>query len=487
MNNRKNLITSIILQIITIISGLILPRLLISTFGSEVNGMVSSITQFLSFITLFEGGVGAAVLAELYKPIEDRNNKLIFNILNACNSFFHKLSISFIIYTVILMIFYPIFICKTKSFAYVSSLIFILSINTLMQYMFSITNRLLLQADQKIYITNNISTLTVGLNLLLTVIIIKCFPSIHLVKLGSSIAFLIQPIFYNRYVNSKYNLKNYTIEKYELKNQKSAFGQNLAHFINMNTDVILITIFLNLTDVSIYTVYLLALNALRNIIVTCANSYQAALGKYIAQGNIKVLTSKFKQFVMVDWMMCTILFSTCLLLINQFVGIYTTGIKDAVYYQPIFALIMCLAYFVYCIREPFRLLILAAGKFKETNFGAYMEAIINIVLSLILINFFGLAGVALGTLIAITYRFIYFLIFLKNNIIYLDINNFISKIIPFLFLIILNIIIFLFIEISIKNFLSFIIYGFLIFIINSIIAILLLLFDKKIKYCISKK
>lgn len=72
MNNRKNLITSIVYQFSVIISGLILPRLLISTFGSEINGLVSSITQFLSFITLFEGGVGAAVLAELYLPIEKK-------------------------------------------------------------------------------------------------------------------------------------------------------------------------------------------------------------------------------------------------------------------------------------------------------------------------------------------------------------------------------------------------------------------------------
>lgn len=459
MNNKKNLITSIVYQFSVIISGLILPRLLISTFGSETNGLVSSITQFLSFITLFEGGVGAAVLAELYLPIEKKDNELISNILCACNGFFRKLSISFIIYTIILMLFYPIFISKTLPFQFVSSLIFILSINTLMQYMFSITNRLLLQADQKLYIPNILSTVTVILNLALTIIIIKFFPSIHIVKIGSSIAFLIQPIFYDWYVRKKYNFDKKRKTTHNLKNKRDAFAQNLAHFINMNTDVILISTFLTLTDVSIYTVYMLALNALRNIISTAANSYQAALGKYIAQNDKVNLQNKYYKFEIMIWVVCMILFTTCILLINQFVGLYTKGINDATYYQPIFAVIMCLAQFVYCIREPYRLLILAAGKFKETNFGSYMEATINILVSASLIHFLGLTGVAIGTLIAITYRFFYFVYFLKSNILFLKVQRIIEQLINIVIVFSVNIFVYFKINMIINSIFSFIVHG----------------------------
>ena len=462
MNNKKNLITSLIYQVSVIISGLILPRLLISTFGSEINGLVSSITQFLSFISLFEGGVGAAVLAELYLPIEKKDNRMISNILCACNSFFKKLSISFIIYTIFLMIFYPIFISNKLSFQFVSSLIFILSINTLMQYMFSITNRLLLQADQKIYIPNILSTITVVLNLILTVIIIVLFPSIHIVKIGSSIAFLIQPLFYDWYVSKKYNLNKIKKTDHILKNRKDAFAQNLAHFINMNTDVILISTFLSLTDVSIYTVYMLALNALRNIVSTAANSYQAAIGKYIAQNDLKKLQKKYYEFETIIWMVCIVLFTTCMLLINQFVGLYTKGIEDAVYYQPVFAIIMCLAQFVYCIREPYRLLILSAGKFKETNFGSYMEAIINIVISAFLIYFLGLTGVALGTFVAITYRFFYFIFFLRKNILFIELNRIIKKLIIIILVFLANMLMYFKYDLVISSFFSFIIYGFFI-------------------------
>ena len=360
------------------------------------------------------------------------------------------------------MIFYPIFISNKLSFQFVSSLIFILSINTLMQYMFSITNRLLLQADQKIYIPNILSTITVVLNLILTVIIIVLFPSIHIVKIGSSIAFLIQPLFYDWYVSKKYNLNKIKKTDHILKNRKDAFAQNLAHFINMNTDVILISTFLSLTDVSIYTVYMLALNALRNIVSTAANSYQAAIGKYIAQNDLKKLQKKYYEFETIIWMVCIVLFTTCMLLINQFVGLYTKGIEDAVYYQPVFAIIMCLAQFVYCIREPYRLLILSAGKFKETNFGSYMEAIINIVISAFLIYFLGLTGVAIGTFVAITYRFFYFIFFLRKNILFIELNRIIKKLIIIILVFLANMLMYFKYDLVISSFFSFIIYGFFI-------------------------
>ena len=75
MNNKKNAFSSLLLQFATIIQGLVLPRLILGAFGSEINGLVSSITQFLSFISLLEGGLGAVVLAELYGPIEKRTTR----------------------------------------------------------------------------------------------------------------------------------------------------------------------------------------------------------------------------------------------------------------------------------------------------------------------------------------------------------------------------------------------------------------------------
>ena len=61
--------SNLLLQFVVIISGFIMPKLLISTYGSDVYGLVASITQFLSLITLLESGIGPLIKANLYKLI----------------------------------------------------------------------------------------------------------------------------------------------------------------------------------------------------------------------------------------------------------------------------------------------------------------------------------------------------------------------------------------------------------------------------------
>lgn len=483
MYNKKNITSALINEFITMISGLILPRLIIGTFGSELNGLVSSITQFLSFISLLEGGLGAVVLAELYKPIENHDENKIQEILSECQNFFTKLAAIYIAYTVVLGIVYPIFINASYGFIYTSSLVVILSCTTLVRYLFSITNRLYLQANQKIYIVNIITAVITATNLIIAIIVIKVYPEIHVLKIMSDILFLIQPVAFNRFVDKKFHTKVRISKKNTtvLTNRWSGFSQNLAYFINMNTDVAVITVFLGLKEVSVYNVYMLAVNALRKFMSLLSNSYQSALGKYYVAEDKKLLGSKFNSFDSINTQISLIAFNTCLLLINPFVSIYTMGVEDANYYQPAFALVIVLANLIYCIREPYRYVVLVAGKFKETNFGSMMEAILNIGISLILVRWLGLLGVAIGTFIAIGYRYIYFIIYLKKDVIYLDLKRFVLRFIVILIVCIVNVVAYFVLDLSIANAISFILYGFGTVLLEAVVTFSLFWIEGKIE------
>lgn len=483
-NNRKNLISAVIFQITSIISGLILPRLILSTFGSNINGLVSSITQFLSFISLLEGGLGAVVLAELYKPIEEKNRESIYAILNTCQSFFKKIAFLFFIFTLVLSIMYPIFISNKYSFHFTSTLILILSLSTLSQYLFAITYKLLLQADHKIYICNYVHSLAIILNLLLTVIVIKIWSSIHIVKIISSLVFLIQPIIYNEYVKKHYDIKinfinDSKVNKHILKQRWNGFAQNLAHFVNMNTDIILVTLFLSLSEVSVYSIYMLPVNALRSLITTASISYQSSLGRYIAKNDGIKLEKIFKNFDTISIAATLTIMCTCLILINPFVLFYTSGIEDVIYYRPYFALITLVAYLIYCIREPYRILILSAGKFKETNIGSILEAVINIVISIILINYYGLVGIAIGTLLAILFRYIYLIYFTKKNILKNSKLYYSKKIFLIIIFIVINIFIYFKINFVVRSFFEFCLYGVLVVFTEIVLFFILFLVVEK--------
>lgn len=414
--NSLNVICAFFLQITAIISGFFVSKIILISFGSEVNGLVSSINQFLSVISLLEGGLTAVVLSQLYKPIEERDTDKISAIVAASNHFFQKVAIIFTVYSVILSVIYPLIVKQKLSFQYICTLILIISLTTFAQYFFSITNRIVLQGNQKNYIISITMGVSYLLNLGFAAIAVQIYPSIHILKLFNAILFCLQPLVYKHFVQKYFDIKKVKcLDHGIIKNRWSGLYQNLTYFITMNTDMIVLTLFSTLSEVSVYSVYMLVLNAIRQLITSTAGGYQSVIGKAIAHGDDKELQNTFDKFVKVTSNVSVLVFGITLILIVPFVRIYTWEVKDANYIQYAFAFVMVLAQLVFCVREPYRLLVLSAGKFKETNRGAIIEAILNLGISLLLVSKFGLFGVALGTFVATTYRYIYFLWYINRH------------------------------------------------------------------------
>ena len=148
----NNVIVNFILQIIILLYGFIVPKIIISQFGSNVNGLISSITQFLAYIALLESGFGPVVKSILYKPIANKDNKEIANIIKTSEKFFRKIAIIFLIYIAIMCVFYPYFVNKDFDSIYTISLILIISISTFAEYYFGMAYKLFLQSEQKTYV-----------------------------------------------------------------------------------------------------------------------------------------------------------------------------------------------------------------------------------------------------------------------------------------------------------------------------------------------
>ncbi len=435
MKNRKiliNTVSSIILQIVTIISGFIIPRLLLQTFGSEVNGLISSLNQFLNYITLFEGGLNAVILANLYKPLAEKNEKKISAIVSATNKFYQKLAIFFIVYTIILGIAYPIIVNTSFSLGYVFSLTLILSINLFVQYCFSITWRTLLKADKKVYYVSFVQILIVILNTIGVAILIKIYPNVHIVKLLTAMVYLLQPILFNRYINKNYKInKNEKPDEQALAQRWDGLGINIAAFIHNNTDVVVLTLFSDLKNVSIYSVHYLVTTGLRNLITSISAGVVPNLGHVYASEDKEALNRAFDNYEFIIYLATFLLFILGGILITPFIKVYTKGINDANYYQPILGWVMIMAEFMFCLREPYVNMAYCANKFKEVSKYAYIEAAINIILSIILVTKLSIIGVAIATFIAMTYRTIAHIIYLKKNILKRSISKATKKFLIF--------------------------------------------------------
>ena len=405
-------------QLMTLISGLIVPRLILSTFGSEANGLVSSLTQFLNYISLVEGGIGSVVLTALYGPLAKKDDSKLSSVLKAAEKFFRQIAYIFVVYTIILACAYPIIVKSSFSWIFVASLTLILSFTLFIQYFFSITYKLLLQADQKMYIVQLWQALITLLNVVAVVVSIKVFPELRFVKMCSVLLFIIQPIAYSAYVKKHYSIqKDVKPDTNSLAQRWACFGQNFAYFIHSNTDVVVLTFFSDLKTVSVYSVYLLVVKNLQSFFKSFGNAFNPIIGKAIAINDYEEANKYMEIYEFVVSSAATIIFGCCIYLLPSFVLIYTHGVTDVNYYRVIFSTIIILAEYIYCVRDPYVAVVYAAGKFKETANSAYIEAIINIVLSIILVFKFGLEGIAVGTFIGMFYRMLYLVWFVNKHII----------------------------------------------------------------------
>ena len=411
MKNRitlLNIISSIFLQLITIISYFIIPKIILVHFGSDVNGLVSSLNQFLNYITLIEGGVGGVIAANLYKPIVNKDIKKISSIYNTADSFYKKIGIIYILYSIILAIIYPLLFNTSFNWTFVFSLTLILSINLLVQYMFSLSYKTILNADKKGYIISFTQSIIIVISIIFAYVSIKIYPSVHLLKLLTGVLYFFQPLIYGIYFKRNYSIDKKAAKDMNLIKQRwDGFAINIAAFIHLSTDISILTIFTNFATVSIYSVYTLVTSGLRQIIISISNAISPTLGQSYASGKQDELNMKLDLYEYIILVVVFFSFSVAILLISPFVMIYTKGINDANYYQPIFGILLLISEALYLIKLPHLSLSYSANRFKEITKPSFIEALINIIISLLLVKKYSLIGIVIGTIVAMIYRLVF--------------------------------------------------------------------------------
>lgn len=418
--SQKALFNTVVLgvyQLVYFICGLILPRFLLLHFGSDYNGVVSSITQFLNFISILQLGIAGATRFALYKVLANDDKKGISGIVNATERYMRGVGCVLLLYIGTLVFVYP-YIASTNIPPFESGLlVLIIGASTFSQYFFGITYQILLTADQRQYIYYLIATVATVFNTIIAVVLMKSGQSIFVVKLGSAIVFVFVPIILYSYVRKKYEIdKKVAPDKAGVKGRWDVMWHSVANILHNNTSLAVLTILADTKLVSVYTVYYLVINGLQKILSVFTSSLEAGFGNMFAKKEIK---TAYKNLEFYEFFMCSfvsVVFSCALVLIVPFVEIYTKGVNDVNYYEPTFASIAVVAQMIMCIRQPYLTVVQASGHYKQTRNGAFLEACLNIVVSIIATLIWGIVGVAIGILVANSVRTLQYMLYLKNNI-----------------------------------------------------------------------
>lgn len=423
MNRSKklklNVIFTVLNQLIVFLSGFILPKLIIDNYGSEINGLVSSITQFLSVIMFCEMGVGAVVQSALYKPISENDCTEISKIYCSAQRFFRNIAYILTIYIAVLCVAYPFIVESDETWIGIVILLVAISLKMFVQYYFSLTYRLILISAQMTFVPMLIGSITLLLNIALTYLLIKLGRSIQEVQIVSSLIFLIQPIAFGAVVNRLYKInKNSTYTEEPIKQKWNGFAQHLASITQENSPAIILTVFTSVATVSVYAIYHMVANGIKLVFISFMTSVKSLLGDMYVKNENALLNKTFDLFEWGAIMGATLFYTVAAITIIPFIEVYLGENTDINYIYPSFGAIICLYMAVYTIRIPYSFMIQAAGHFKETQNSAFIELFVSLILSCCLVIKYGLIGVSLGAVLAISYRTIYFVYYLQNNILF---------------------------------------------------------------------
>ena len=395
----------ILYQVVTMFLGIVIPKLLIVSYGSEVNGLLSSVRQVFVYVALLEAGIGTASLQALYEPIVAGNHERVSQIMAATDRYYKRTGFIYGAAIVLLAILYPIVVQSEIETPIIIAVIIFQGASGVINYFFQGKYAILLRADGKSYITINATTIVSVVTKLTQIVLILQGFNVVAVQIAHFSINLCQMCYITWYVRKNYSWLDLSVnpDYQALSQSKNVIVHQISRLIFNNTDIIVLTLFCGLKIVSVYSLYNLIVTCVSNVIDALGNSVEFVLGQ--SYNSDKEYFLKIQEIYETYYLGVSFAFFTvALVMLPSFIKVYTSGITDTNYidyYLPfLFIAINILLY----ARRTSNQIIYIAGHFKQTQWRSVLESIINLTVSLSLVTYIGIYGVLIGTIVASLYR-----------------------------------------------------------------------------------
>lgn len=394
-----NFITDVIPLIIVSILGIFKLKLFIQVLGNDTLGLYQLFNQIMVYIALVDGGLTSAVLYSLYKPNVKKDNEKMNQILVASKKAFDKIGLIIFVIAFIVSFFIKFFIKDcTFGMGYLMVVFLLFSLSNIVSYFF-VPYQVLLEVKEKKYLSN--LSLQIGqivLSILEIIMLLSGFSFISIlilhaiIKLLSNlvIALICKKSFPE--ITYKSNKPDFTFTK----QLRDLMVHKINGLIGSNIDILIISKIMGLGSVAIYSVYNYIINMIKNILGKISSSIVAIIGNKNEEDN-KRIYAIYRELNSMLFLIAIVICIPLILAINGFIDIWYEG---TIATTNLTALSFCLLLFVFIIKLSTTTFVTSTGLFKETKKCAITDMSINLVLSLVLVNYLGIAGVLLATVIS---------------------------------------------------------------------------------------
>lgn len=400
-----NTIFSVLNQIILAIVNIIIRKVMISSIGVEYLGINGLFSNILSLLSLTESGFGVAIVYKLYKPIAQNNKKKIGELLNFYSRIYRIIAVIITIAGIVIMPILPYVIGDTSlpmHEIYIYYVLFL--INNVAGYFIAYKTAFLTACQQNFYVMIINSIVTVIMSGL-RIIALFVFNSFVLYLVVIIITTILINAITAIWANMKYpylkNIKNYTLSTREkkaiYKDCKALIFHKIGAYVLTGTDNILISMFVNVVAVGLYSNYLIVINLLNNVLTKLFDAIVPAEGNILASEGEKSAYNSFKMVMFFCFLLQTFCSGMLLCLLQPFIAVLFGN--DCLLDMFTVALIVFNFYFL-GMRRPATTMKNAGGVFFQDRYFALAEAVANLIISIIGVKSIGLPGIFIGTILS---------------------------------------------------------------------------------------
>lgn len=396
---KKSIVKSIVLNlVITVITSLLLfliNRYFAEYMGIKNLGLMKLFTQLVAYLNLAEMGLGTASAYSLYKPLAEKNYKKINILVSTIESLYNKIVAIIVIIGIVLIPIIPFIIKEQVNLIEISTYWILYIVGTASSYLYA-KYVILFTADQKfnyVRIVQGISKIIIQSLQIYVIIFFKSFMGfISLMIIDNIIQYILYFIYYKKYYSF---IKKVAERENQIKKDLvNLFFHKLGGVVVFNTDYIIISKFISLEIVGIYANYILISSMLNTIFNIVFNVMSPKIGNFIAINSKKNIYNYFKELNIFLIFFGGVASFCSLKLMNTFVSLWIG--KDYILENDT-VILLAINIFILITRNLIGIFKNSSGYFRDIQLPL-LESFINLSLSVILVQRYGLNGVIFGTL-----------------------------------------------------------------------------------------
>ena len=403
-NSIKNIYISILTQIIITLLGFISRKVFIDSLGTEYLGVNGLLTNVLSMLSLVEGGIGSSIVYNLYKPLAENNQPKVIALVQLYKKIYGVLAIVIFLLSLTLYPFLGVFMKSESAITSINIIYFIFVAKNMISYL-NAHKWSLINADQKGYVLakyNLVFNIITTISKIIILMLTKNYILFLLIETG---IFIIQNLWNGKIVNQRYTYiktkKKYSIER-EVKNNlitnvKALFLHNIGSYCVFGTDNILISAFISVKAVGLYSNYTMIIGQLSSLLTPIIGGIGASVGNLIA------IESKEKNYEVfnVIYLINFWIYGVCaIFLYNLLEAFINWWLGEGLLLDKLTFIIILINFYISGMRSSVITFKTKAGIFNNDKYVPLIEAVINLGSSIILVKYFGLAGIFMGTTIS---------------------------------------------------------------------------------------